>query len=113
VRGRPPVGDYFLIVLVVHTAVAAMRLLVHAVAWCLCNDGAPAAAHHHHHHDHSPTTSGDVDDEDAGPWGSAGMPIFGQPGHVVPPPRPTPSGRVSWWSNNDDIVIVSQTVQRV
>jgi hypothetical protein len=96
---HPSALDYFLAVLVVLTAVAAARLLVHAVARCLCDDGPEAAAHHHHHHDHdhSTSTSDDVDEEDAGPWGGAGLPIFGHPGHDVPPPRPTPGGGVGWW----------------
>ncbi|OEL12953.1 hypothetical protein BAE44_0026031, partial [Dichanthelium oligosanthes] len=80
---HPSALDYFLAVLVVVTAVAAARLLVSAVARCLCGDG--AAAHHHDHH-HSPSTS-DVEEDDVGPWGGAGLAIFGQPVQDVPPPR--------------------------
>uniref|UniRef100_K3YLH4 Uncharacterized protein n=1 Tax=Setaria italica TaxID=4555 RepID=K3YLH4_SETIT len=83
---HPSALDYFLAVLVVLTAVAAARLLVHAVARCLCGDGAAAAAPphlpHHHHHHHSPSTSDLDEDDDAGPWGGgSGLAIFGQPGH--------------------------------
>jgi hypothetical protein len=85
---HPSALDYFLAVVVVLTAVAAARLLASAVVRCLCGDR--AAGHHHHHH--SPSTS-DVD-EDVGPWDGAGLAIFGQPGHVVPP---SPGGGAGWW----------------
>ena len=89
---HPSALDYFLAVVVVLTAVAAARLLASAMARCLCGDGAAGHHHDHHHHHHSPSTS-DVD-EDVGPWGGAGLAIFGQPSHDVPPP---PLGGGAGW----------------
>ncbi|TVU04803.1 hypothetical protein EJB05_47938, partial [Eragrostis curvula] len=68
--------DIFLTLLVIATAVVAVRLLVCAVARCLCDDDEAAAAHHHHHHHHHSPDTSDFD-EDVEAWHGAGLAIFG------------------------------------